>query len=613
MTAGRLAAAKPAATTNTTLYRCPIDKAASVVLNVCNQGSSAATYRAALRDYDQILTLDSADYSFRKGNVVTGYTLEVLPGIPQTQLDPGDEITASEGKSKFKYHDVLKPTDVITYLTKVVSIGQVSIDPSFLIGTFSVGDIITGSVTGLQAKIYSVGTNEFYLNIDSISASDTTAIINNITGIEEDDYISTNSEILKVSLLNDYEVTFTRGEFSTTAATIDPGTLCIVVRDTLNTTTINEGAPFESIETSLTLTSVDDVFVGSYISINNEFLLVQNISGNTVTVQRGVLGTNATTHNDQAIVKIYNFVGNTTIQFFQLSEEVDNGLGATVNLNIPFTGSAPFQTNNKFVYDFGEGEYEFSTSIQVDANRIIKFDQSDISNTGHPIRFSLTPDGIHNLGTEYITGVVKSGNPGEPNAYVQIDLSSQNIESNTTIYLYCQIHPNMTNSGSLQINLNPLYKTVYVYDVDGLVEINDSFTVNNVNYTIIDVNSGPYGYVQSYEGSVLKISLGFDSILFNADDTFFDSPRIGGSDRSLVTVDSISDVNIEDYIIYDKQISSNSIEKNTGIVVGPGQSLMIYSSANSISYSVNGFEDSTNDYVVIYYTRELQSNTIIPL
>ena len=61
MTAGRLAAKKPGATTNTVLYRCPTTVTGSTVVNVCNQSGSAATYRMALRNYDQVLHLDGPE------------------------------------------------------------------------------------------------------------------------------------------------------------------------------------------------------------------------------------------------------------------------------------------------------------------------------------------------------------------------------------------------------------------------------------------------------------------------------------------------------------------------------------------------------------------------
>jgi hypothetical protein len=605
MTAGRLAAAKPAATTNTTLYRCPIDKAASVVLNVCNQGSSAATYRAALRDYDQILTLDDSDYSFRKGNVISSYSVNILPSISALEINPGEEIVVNNGKSKFKYHDIFKSTDIIEYGVKVANIGSVNFLSPTLSGQFSVGDVITGSVTGLSAKVYSVADESFRLSIDPVTNIDTTSIFNNVTGIEVDDFISTNTEILQVTDITDYEITFTRANFVTTASSINPGTLCIIVRDTTDTTTINEGASLSDTDTTLTLTSVEDISIGSYLSIGNEFLLVQTISGNDVTVDRGVLGTTATTHIDGSTVKIYNFVGNTYIKFFQFDEEVDNGEGASVQLNV-LPGVSAFSSANRFVYDLGTGEYEYLSIIPVDIETVIKFDLSDSSNTTHPFKFSLTLDGIHQGGTEYTTGVTTNGTPGQPDAYTQIDLSRENVGLNQIIYTYCENHPNMTEGGYLQINTNPSFGKIYIYDVDSEIEINDSFTFNNVNYTIIEVTSGPYGYVQSYDSdsSSLKVSLGSGSILFDEDDEFFDSPKINAENRNLVVVEGAEDIDSADYFAYQKQLSANATDKNTGIVVGPGQSLLVYSSTADISYSVTGFEDTTTDYSLIYYDRD---------
>ena len=63
MTAGRLAASNPSATTNTLLYRSVIDQTASTVLTATNISGSGVTYRAALRNYDQILKLDGDEPS----------------------------------------------------------------------------------------------------------------------------------------------------------------------------------------------------------------------------------------------------------------------------------------------------------------------------------------------------------------------------------------------------------------------------------------------------------------------------------------------------------------------------------------------------------------------
>ena len=115
MTAGRLAASKPGATTNTILYSPDIDNSASVVLTAANQSGSGVSYRAALRDYDQILTLDGDETTaleFTKGNPVSEYKIKISPGISFTDATPGADITTQNGGTA-KLLDVFKDTALL--------------------------------------------------------------------------------------------------------------------------------------------------------------------------------------------------------------------------------------------------------------------------------------------------------------------------------------------------------------------------------------------------------------------------------------------------------------------------------------------------------------------
>ena len=53
MTAGRLAALSPGATTASVLYSTNVDTTASTVLHVAERGNAAATYRVGHKDYTQ--------------------------------------------------------------------------------------------------------------------------------------------------------------------------------------------------------------------------------------------------------------------------------------------------------------------------------------------------------------------------------------------------------------------------------------------------------------------------------------------------------------------------------------------------------------------------------
>ena len=58
-----------------------------------------------------------------------------------------------------------------------------------------------------------------------------------------------------------------------------------------------------------------------------------------------------------------------------------------------------------------------------------------------------------------------------------------------------------------------------------------------------------------------------------------------------------------DYFFYGKAVAANVTDKNSSIIVGPGQNLLVYSSAGDISYVLNGFETTSEDYTVVNMTK----------
>ena len=77
----------------------------------------------------------------------------------------------------------------------------------------------------------------------------------------------------------------------------------------------------------------------------------------------------------------------------------------------------------------------------------------------------------------------------------------------------------------------------------------------------------------------------------------FATDGIGAGDGIGAT--STTYVKTEDYIHYGKAIAANSSDRTTGIVVGPGQNLIVWASDTNIAFQVQGFESVSEDYTVL--------------
>ena len=103
------------------------------------------------------------------------------------------------------------------------------------------------------------------------------------------------------------------------------------------------------------------------------------------------------------------------------------------------SGTNAYSTGNKYyITDLADA----SPTVTLTEGVTYRFDQSDSTNTGHPLKFSTTADGTHDSGIEYTTGVTYNGVPGQADAYTEITVEV----GAPTLYYYCANHSGMGTS-----------------------------------------------------------------------------------------------------------------------------------------------------------------------
>ena len=205
-----------------------------------------------------------------------------------------------------------------------------------------------------------------------------------------------------------------------------------------------------------------------------------------------------------------------------------------------------------------------------------KFDQSDASNSGHPLRFYNNASKT----TAFTTGVTTSGTPGQAGAYTMIAVDS---DTPNILYYQCSSHANMGNhtfSTSPTVNTGVFLKLpatdgtanqVIATNGSGTLSFADSITFP----TISSINPG---VIENTQTAVTITGTNFKD---SSTPPFVDA--INASTGAIITADSVSFTNATT-VVATFTISVDGtyflrLENNDGIATRSGSALLTVSDA----------------------------------
>jgi hypothetical protein len=208
-----------------------------------------------------------------------------------------------------------------------------------------------------------------------------------------------------------------------------------------------------------------------------------------------------------------------------------------------------------------------------------RFDQSDSSNSGHPLRFYVDAAKT----TEYTTGVTNTGNspaPGNSGAYTQIavDKTTPNV-----LFYQCSNHGNMGNyvlHNSTHLNTGVFLKMPTADGTNGqVISTNGSGTLSfSDSVTFPTISSINPGVIENTQTAVTITGTNFKD---SSTPPFVDA--INASTGAIITADSVSFTNATT-VVATFTISVDGtyflrLENNDGIATRSGTALLTVSDA----------------------------------
>ena len=160
--------------------------------------------------------------------------------------------------------------------------------------------------------------------------------------------------------------------------------------------------------------------------------------------------------------------------------------GVTSNVQTQLNAKQPYATIAVTVVNSGGNKYALDGTVQqlalLTPSVTYRFDQSDSSNSGHPLLLSTTSNGTHGGGSAFTTGVTAVGTPGSAGAYTEVKLEQ---DAPDTLYYYCTNHSGMGGEIDVRATVSSL-SDLGVTATASELNIMDGVTATAAELNILD-------------------------------------------------------------------------------------------------------------------------------
>ena len=433
-------------------------------------------------------------------------------------------------------------TNINTVAGKESEITSVAAKASLITSDF-VSDLNTLAVTDVINDINTLATSDIVSDLNTLATSD---IVSDLNTLATSDIVSDINTLATSDIVTDLNLLATSdfvSDLNTMATTTNVNNLGTVAGAVSNVNTVagissdvtavagisSDVAAVENIAANVTTVAGIASNVTTVAGDSSDISTVAGISTNVSTVATNNANVTSVAGNATNINTVAGISSDVT-SVAGISSDVSalaSALEKTYTVTVTNPGSG-----NVFVLD-GDN----NPAITLFRGNTYIFDQSDSSNTGHPIAFRTSADAA------YTTGVTSTGTPGSSGAKTTFVVAS---DAPSSLKYYCTVHGNSMGN---TITITDSNISLVATNIANVNTVGGAITnVNNVGGSIANVNtvatnlSGVNSFAERYRvgSSDPTTSLDEGDLFYNTTDNgykFYD-----GSAWQTVNVSGIGNV-----------------------------------------------------------------------